>query len=178
MTSPVDDKRSPVMSLSVFDLNALVETMIGEMKTLHQAYRFCKQASQPVWVNADKYKIIQVLINYLTNAVNFSPSCSQITVEVINDDDNVTVAIRDQGVGVPAGQEQQIFQKFYRGDDKAVRQKNSKGLGLYLVKNIIRQHGGSVSAERGESGGSVFYFSLPVYKNNGVGTAQWLLTGS
>lgn len=166
LSTSLDEKRSPQYNLTVFDLNELIEIMINEMKTLHTGNRFCKLAAMPVWVKADKYKIIQVLINYFTNAVNFSPPSSQITVETAIKNNSVEVAVRDQGVGIPCGQEDKIFQRFYKCDQKAVRQKNSKGLGLYLVKSIIQEHGGSVRAQRGEGCGSVFYFSLPLHKDN------------
>jgi len=166
LSSSLDEKRLPQYNLTVFDLNELIEIMINEMKTLHTGNRFCKLAAMPVWVKADKYKIIQVLINYITNAVNFSPPSSQITVETAIKNNSVEVAVRDQGVGIPYGQEGKIFQRFYKCDQKAVRQKNSKGLGLYLVKNIIQEHGGFVRAERSKGCGSVFYFSLPLHKVN------------
>ncbi len=166
LSSSLDEKRLPQYNLTVFDLNELIEIMITEMKTLHTGNRFCKRAAMPVWVKADKYKIIQVLINYFTNAVNFSPPSSQITVETAIKNNIVEVAVRDQGIGIPCGQEDKIFQRFYKCDQKAVRQKNSKGLGLYLVKSIIQEHGGTVRAEKGGDCGSVFYFSLPLHRDN------------
>jgi two-component system CheB/CheR fusion protein len=166
LSSSLDEKRLPQNNLTVFDLNELIDTIVGEMKTLYTGNRFCKPAAMPVWVKADKYKIIQVLINYFTNAVNFSPPSSHITVCVSIRNNHVEVAVHDQGIGVPAGQEQNIFQRFYKCEQKAVRQKNSKGLGLYLVKNIIQEHGGTVRAEKGEDCGSVFYFTLPLHRDN------------
>jgi two-component system sensor histidine kinase VicK len=164
LTSSVDEHRRSEMNRTIFDLDELIDIMISEMKTLHPGYRFCKQSEPEIWVKADKYKIVQVLINYLTNAVNFSPKSSQITISAMTTATCVEIAVRDQGIGIPAGQESQLFQKFYQADHSAVRQKNSKGLGLYLVKKIIKAHDGTVRAERGRDGGSVFYFSLPVHQ--------------
>jgi len=166
LSSSLDEKRLPQNNLTVFDLNELIDTVVGEMKTLHSGNRFCKPAAMPVWVKADKYKIIQVLINYFTNAVNFSPPLSNINVCSTLKNNYVEVAVHDLGVGVPEGQEQAIFQRFYKCEQKAIRQKNSKGLGLFLVKNIIQEHGGTVRAEKGANCGSVFYFSLPLYSDN------------
>jgi two-component system sensor histidine kinase VicK len=163
LTTPITSPGASQNSHTVFEIGELVDIMINEMRTLHTGYRFYKLATEPVWVRANKYKIVQVLINYLTNAVNFSPRSSQIVISINKIDGQVEVAIRDQGIGIPEGQEQQIFQKFYRCDAKAIRQKNSKGLGLFLVKKIIQEHRGTVRAERVRDGGSVFYFSLPVH---------------
>ncbi|WP_374950104.1 ATP-binding protein [Mucilaginibacter sp.] len=163
LASPVNDKRQREMNRTVFDLDDLIDIIISEMKLVYPGHRFIKQEGGPVLVKADKYKIVQVFINYLTNAVNFSPQSSQIAIQVSAVEAYVVVSVQDQGIGIPPGQEEQIFQKFYRSDLKSVRQKNSKGLGLYLVKQIIGEHNGAVRAERGKEGGSVFYFSLPVY---------------
>jgi two-component system sensor histidine kinase VicK len=165
LTSSVDEHRRSEMNLTVFDLDELIDIMISEMKTLHPGYRFSKQSEPKIMVKADKYKIVQVLINYLTNAVNFSPKSSQITIGTMTTASCVEIAVKDQGIGIPAGHERQLFQKFYQADQCAARQKNSKGLGLYLVKKIIKEHDGMVRAEKGRDGGSVFYFSLPVHKD-------------
>jgi two-component system sensor histidine kinase VicK len=165
LNSSQDDQRVRQLNLTVFDIHELIDIVVGEMKTIHSSYRFYRDLSEPVCVRADKYQIIQVLINYITNAVNFSPTCSHIKVKTSFVNDQIEVSVHDQGISIPCGQEQQVFQKFYRCDQKAVRQKNSKGLGLYLVKKIIQDHEGSVRAERGSEGGSVFYFTLPVFED-------------
>ncbi len=163
---PVDELRAPKLNFSFFDLDELIDTVILEMRTLYPGYRFCKRCAVSAGVKADKYKIIQVFINYLTNAVKFSAPASQILITTEITGEYIEVSVHDRGVGIPAGQESRIFQKFYRADQKSTRPKNSKGLGLYLVKNIIETHGGSVKAERGVNGGAVFSFSLPVYTKN------------
>lgn len=159
-----DELRVKQLNLSVFNIHTVVDMVINEMKTLYTSYRFYKEPGEPLMVRADKYQIVQVLINYITNAVNFSPTCSNVKVSVSYVNGEVEVAVHDQGIGIPLGQEQQLFQRFYRCDQKAVRQKNSKGLGLYLVKKIITEHYGAVRAERGHDGGAVFYFTLPMHE--------------
>jgi two-component system sensor histidine kinase VicK len=163
LTSPVNDLREGEPNRTVFCLDDLICILLSEMKMLHPGYRFIKQNEAKVLVRADKYKIVQVFINYLTNAVKFSPPASRITISTVTTNTCLEVAIRDQGIGIPAGQEAQLFQKFYQGDTRSIRKKNSKGLGLYLVKKIITEHDGTVRAEKGCDGGSVFYFSLPIY---------------
>ena len=159
-----DDQRVNQLNTSLFDLNQLMDFMLTEMRTLHPYYRFNKAASGRVWVEADKFKIIQVLINFLTNAVKFSPRSSLIFINTYIKGSFVEVAISDEGIGVPKDQLIKIFQKFYRSDVKNASNRNSKGLGLYLVKEIIQQHGGSVRAERRPGGGSIFYFTLSLSK--------------
>jgi two-component system sensor histidine kinase VicK len=164
LNSPVNDLRHCEPNKMVFCMDDLINTMITEMKMLYPGYRFVKQNDAKILVKADKYKIVQVLINYLTNAVSFSPQASRITISSSITCSCVEIAVRDQGIGIPAGQERLLFEKFYQGDSRSLRRKNSKGLGLYLVKKIISEHQGKVRAEKGGDGGSVFYFSLPVYQ--------------
>ncbi|MDB4903589.1 MAG: hypothetical protein JWQ63_2870 [Mucilaginibacter sp.] len=150
------------LDVSKFDLDQLIDIMVDEIKTLHRDHYFIKQPYQPVWINADKFRIIQVLTNYLTNAANFSPKSSVITTNILKKNTHVEVSVQDQGLGVPEDEAQKIFQKFYRSDHNGTQHKSGKGLGLYLVKEIIQQHGGTVRVEKGKERGSVFYFTIPL----------------
>lgn len=164
LSTPCNENRERELNYTVFDINDLIETIVGEMKTMHQSYRFNKEPGITILVRADKYQIVQVLINYINNAVNFSPPCSQIKIEVLRHEKTVEIGVHDPGIGIPCGQEKYLFQRSYNLNSNAVRLKNSKGLGLYIVKKIINQHKGLVRAERGIEGGSVFYFSLPLHQ--------------
>lgn len=168
LSPAVNEDRKREINFQVFDLDELATIITGEMKTSHPAYHFSKCGAGKILVKADKYKIVQVLINYLTNAVKFSPVGSQIMLTLSANGSFAEVAIKDQGKGIPAGLEQRIFRKFFRCDTDAGRGKNSKGLGLYLVKKIIDEHGGAVKAGNNAEGGAVFYFSLPIYQAGGA----------
>ena len=156
-----DEYRIKQLIVAEFDLDQLIDIMIEEFELMHPNHRFIKPSHVPVWVNADKFKIIQVLSNYLTNAVNFSPKSSQITINILKKDTHVVVSVRDQGIGIHEDQVHTIFNKFYRSAHNSNLHKSGKGLGLFLVKQIIQQHGGTVGVEKGEEQGSVFYFTIP-----------------
>jgi|GEM_PF-3389113 len=165
------EDRSVQLNYSLFDINDLVDTVLGEMKILYPGQRFCKYpTADSILVRGDKYKIIQVLINYLTNAAKFSPPCSHININIDCTENDVEVSVHDEGVGINEENSQALFQKFYQCNQKSVRQKNSKGLGLYIVKSIIQKHGGTVKAENGKDGGAVFSFSLPLNQQNKFNT--------
>lgn len=160
--SASDGDKPEQLNFCLFDLNSVIDSVLGEMRILYTGHRFCKNNNNDaVMVRGDKYKIMQVLINYFTNAAKFSPQCSHITVSINRTDTDVEVSVHDQGIGINQEDGRQLFQKFCQSSQKSVRQKNSKGLGLYIVKNIIQKHGGTVRAENGKNGGAVFYFSLP-----------------
>lgn len=150
-----------------FNLRQLIESIVTEVKTMYSSHRFSTNLPTEILVRADKYKILQVLVNYLTNAVSYSPHASLVCVNAMIAHGFVVVSVHDQGIGVPAGAEEQIFEKFYRGTCFKQSSSRNRGLGLYLVKQIITQHGGEVKAEKGELKGSVFTFTLPVSFHGG-----------
>lgn len=153
--------RQQQLNTSVFDLNKLVDVLITEMGLVHRYHHFVKMNHRPCLVKADKFKIIQVFINYITNAVTHSPMGTQITIALVIGLNAVEVSVTDRGAGIPMGSEELIFEKYYSGAAKE-KSRHNKGLGLYLVKNIVERHGGEVRATRNNSCGSSFYFSLPV----------------
>lgn len=170
--SPSTSEESPAqLNFSLFDINDLIDTVLGEMRILYPGHRFCKYpTADSIFIRGDKYKITQVLINYITNAAKFSPPCSHINVNINRNENDVEISVHDEGVGINEENSQALFQKFYQCNQKSVRQKNSKGLGLYIVKSIIQKHGGTVKAENGKNGGAVFSFSLPLSQQSKFNT--------
>jgi signal transduction histidine kinase len=88
----------------------------------------------------------------------------KIEVKLIRKGDYLIFSIKDNGVGIPAGQHQHIFERFFRSDNIVRHQTEGTGLGLYIAKNIIEQSGGKIWFESVENVGSVFNFSLPVLR--------------
>jgi signal transduction histidine kinase len=115
----------------------------------------------PGAVTMDGSKIKQVVNNLLSNAIKFSPPHSLVTVEARAQPAACTVAVLDQGPGIPAGEMQHLFQDFGRMSVKPTAGEKCTGLGLGICKRIVEAHGGSISAENRREGGCVFRFSLP-----------------
>ena len=159
-----DNGKLQRLNLSVFDLNHLVRQVLEDVTMIHCQHKFINKNSGQAMVRADKYLVMQVLINYLTNAVKYSPKNSEITVEVCVDARDIVVGIADQGEGIPAGLEKRIFEQFFRTGRKCSKDTASRGLGLYLVKQIIERHKGSVWMKSGGEKGSVFFFRLPSHR--------------
>jgi two-component system CheB/CheR fusion protein len=155
-----DNGKFQRLNRSVFDLNQVVRQVLNDLTMIHRQHKFINKNSGQAMVSADKYQVMQVLINYLTNAVKYSPKYSEITVEVCVDESDIVVGITDQGEGIPAGLENRIFEQFFRTGRHA-KDTAGRGLGLYLVKQIIERHQGSVWIKSGGEKGSVFFFSLP-----------------
>lgn len=113
-------------------------------------------------IKIDGLLIEQVLINLLENALKYSPADSEIIVEVHTSDHAMTVQVEDQGFGID-GEEELIFDKFYRGRQSVG--KAGHGLGLSLSAAIINAHGGNIQAHSTESGGARFTFTIPITEN-------------
>jgi len=110
-------------------------------------------------VPMDDVLIEQVLVNLLDNALKYTPAGSPIEIIATATDQNVTVEVADHGPGLPPGEEDRIFEKFYRAQPAAGR---GAGLGLAICRGILRAHGGRIWAQNLPGGGVAFLFTLPL----------------
>jgi two-component system sensor histidine kinase VicK len=113
-------------------------------------------------VSGDEDKLRQVLLNLVDNAVKYSPDGGRIQIEVEQRDSGLRIAVRDQGLGIPHGEEQRIFGKFYRVDPQQSRGVGGTGLGLYISRELVRRMEGRVSVSSQEGQGSTFVVDLPL----------------
>ncbi|NJK68052.1 MAG: PAS domain-containing protein [Microcoleus sp. CSU_2_2] len=113
-----------------------------------------------IWAEPDR--IIQTLVNFLSNAIKFSPPGSTVTLRVQAMVDRVLFEVKDRGRGIPADKLETIFGRFQQVDASDSRQKGGTGLGLAICRSIVQQHGGRIWAESVVGEGSSFYFTLPV----------------
>lgn len=113
-------------------------------------------------VYVDAVMIEQVLVNLLENAAKYTPPASPIEISAERSAFTVTVSVADRGPGIPCGQEERLFQKFYRVQGEAAQ--SGVGLGLAICKAIVEAHGGWIRAKNRGTGGAIFSFSLPQEK--------------
>jgi PAS domain S-box-containing protein len=114
-------------------------------------------------LRADPRRVKQILVNLLNNAVKFTPSGGQVTLEVRADREKgrVELSVRDTGIGISAADQQRLFQPFTQLDNSLTRNYEGTGLGLALVKRLVDLHGGTISLESEPGQGSRFTVSLP-----------------
>lgn len=112
-------------------------------------------------ISFDDIRIEQVLINFLTNAIKYSPENNQVIVTTFVDDDEVKVSVTDFGIGIPDFKQDAVFRKFYRVEESSV-QFQGMGIGLYICSEIIKQHHGTIGLSSKLEEGSTFYFTLPL----------------
>ncbi|MBI5304867.1 MAG: HAMP domain-containing protein [Chloroflexi bacterium] len=116
-------------------------------------------------VMADPDRVEQILINLMTNAVQYSPSGGAITVYARRLDPFVEIGVVDTGIGIGAEHLPHIFERFYRVDKSRARQSGGAGIGLTIARHLVYAHGGEIWAESPGAGqGTAFRFTLPIYE--------------
>jgi two-component system phosphate regulon sensor histidine kinase PhoR len=110
---------------------------------------------------ADRFRLEQMLINLLDNALKYTDR-GEITISLAARDDAVTIEVRDTGIGIPEEHHARIFERFYVVDKSRSRRLGGTGLGLSIVKHIVRLHGGTIELESGPGRGTAFIVTLPV----------------
>jgi len=109
----------------------------------------------------DSDKLHQIFTNLISNALKFSPDGGEIELGAENRSDEILFTCRDTGIGIPEVERERIFEKFYQVDSSATRRFGGAGLGLSIVQEIVRLHGGQIWVESTPGHGSTFFFSLP-----------------
>src|SRR5439155_18821982 len=100
------------------------------------------------------------LRNLVANAVTYAPETSTIHIDAIRSDERVTIAVSDEGPGIPEEDLPRVFERFYRVDKSRARDPGGTGLGLAIVKHLIELHGGTVRVENRPGGGAKFTIAL------------------
>ncbi|GEM_PF-3020894 len=121
-------------------------------------------ASSPniILVSADRGRLIQVLINLMANAINFTPAEGSVTLAATADDTMATITVIDTGIGVHEDEQVRIFERFYRSS--RIKTKGGMGLGLSIAKALVELHGGAISVKSHPGEGSSFSFTIPLAK--------------
>ncbi len=148
-----------------FSLNQLaIETVedILYTNTKHQINLYHDFQS---YVFGDKDRIGQVMINFLTNAIKYSPDNNKIDVSIHKTTSgHVAFTVRDYGIGIDKEEQEKIFERFYRAKGKEEQTYPGFGIGLFIAKEFVEKHGGHVLVESKKGNGSVFTFTLPIFK--------------
>lgn len=146
------------------DLTALIRETCGEMNVRGKRYQIRMDDSRVrdgIYVEADRQKLKEALINIIDNAIKYASVHSEVSVEAVPDKKGmVTVRIEDQGEGIPPEHLERIFEPFYRVPGSASQDRGSAGLGLSIVRSIVDKHGGTVTAASRPQEGTVVTIQL------------------
>jgi len=127
----------------------------------HQRHSLQSSSDLPT-LYADPEKLEKILYNLLSNACKFSPEGASITLRASHDDDHALISVSDTGIGIRADQLPHIFDRFYQADGSASREYEGTGIGLWLVKELVNLHGGTIHVESVYGKGATFTFTLPI----------------
>jgi len=141
-------------------VTAIAEEFRGQAEQNGFQYSVDIEADLPeLLVDADALR--QVLLNLLTNALKYSDRTRSISVRVFSTSSEVAIEVRDQGIGIAAKEQSRVFEDFYRVDTRVTASRSGLGLGLTLVRALVRAHGGRVSLESELNKGACFTVWLP-----------------
>ncbi|WP_316794941.1 PAS domain-containing protein [Pedobacter agri] len=143
-----------------FDLSLLLNEIEEEFNVVVNSHQFVFKTVQ-IYVNADREKIGQVINNFISNAVKYSPIGSTIEISCHIDNQSAIVLVRDEGIGIMPEDQHQLFERYYRVLNQP-QTVSGFGIGLYLCAEIIERHHGKIWLESEINQGSTFYFSLPI----------------
>lgn len=150
-------------NLEVFDLRKMLQDTVDTFQWSAETHKVIASLGEiRAYIQGDKQRIEQAVLNFLTNAIKYSPRADTVYLNLSISNEEVRVSVKDEGIGLTPGQQEQLFTRFYRAEDtKGI---NGLGLGLYLTKQIIDRHNGSIDVSSVYGKGSEFSFTLPLIK--------------
>ncbi len=155
--------REPIRSLEEVDLRELAGEAI-ELVTARAAAKEVELELAPgdsPDIRGDAEGLLRLLVNLLDNAIKYNRPGGQVSIALDQAGDEVVLAVRDTGIGIPAAHLPRIFERFYRVDSGRAREEGGTGLGLAIVKHVALAHGGRVEVESVAGSGSTFRIHLP-----------------
>ncbi len=145
-----------------FNLYELIGSIIDETAIINNSHTITFTGQQDIILYADRDKIGSVLSNLLSNAVKYSGRGHKIYVSATPGSTEVTVAVRDEGIGIKPHDLEKLFERYYRVTNESTQHIAGFGIGLYLSAEIINRHEGRIWAESVPGEGSTFYITLPL----------------
>lgn len=153
-----------LMDVTRFDLAELVVSTAEQMSLLADEKHLAVQSSEceTVEVAGDRFRLKQVIVNLLDNAIKYSPENGEVALKTCADEGQAVLEVADRGPGIPAEALPQIFDRFFRADSVRTHSISGAGLGLSIVRSICLAHGGNVEAINRAEGGCRIVVRLPL----------------
>jgi signal transduction histidine kinase len=139
-------------------ISKIVQDTMADLESLTRTHEVTVHIEDDAVVNLDVVRIRQVLTNLISNAVKFSPEGTPVELTVRRNDNQVQVTVQDQGPGIPEHRVDELFQKFSRLGSET----GGMGLGLWVSRGIVREHGGDLRVADNSIEGCAFVLSLPI----------------
>lgn len=152
-----------LLNYSTFDVVAMIKECVDDVRAQKIKHQIIILDDCPIEIHADRARLEQVVNNFLTNAIKYSPHADEVKISCVVDDGELKVSVQDFGIGIPADKQQFLFDRFYRVQESSVNF-SGLGLGLFISAEIIKRHHGEVGISSEMGKGATFWFSLPLNK--------------
>lgn len=159
-----------VLAKKPINLNDLVTDVVNEQRSDIEAANHTaklKLPRKPITLSADIHMLRMAVENLLSNAIKYTPRGGKITVHLYKEDNNAKIDVEDTGIGIKPSDIGKIFRQFVRLENETSQQVSGTGIGLYLAKNLVELHGGSVDVTSQPGLGSTFTINLPLDNSDG-----------
>jgi len=150
-----------------FNFSDMLSNVVGEMHQMYPSHKLLLENENDINFIGDQFRLEQVVHNFVSNAVKYSPDAKTIEINSRIIDGNIIISVKDYGIGIKSKHLKQLFERYYRADNSSTRF-NGLGLGLYISADIIKRHGGSFWIESKFGEGSVFSFKLPLISSGSI----------
>jgi signal transduction histidine kinase len=145
-----------------FDLAEMVEETVQDVRHTTSKHAIIVNNEFEGKILADKERIAQVIMNFLTNAIKYSPDADRVEVFVQGNRKTATIRVKDYGIGIHKKDHQRIFERFYRVEGRSEQTFPGFGIGLFIASEIIHRHNGTISVKSERGKGAEFTVTLPV----------------
>ncbi|MBY0551341.1 MAG: PAS domain-containing sensor histidine kinase [Candidatus Obscuribacterales bacterium] len=155
------------LNLTKQKVNSIVEESINSLSALARTsdIKITSDIQSDLYVNVDRVRIIQVLVNVLSNALKYSPNGSNVNIYCETEATHTTIFVRDEGPGIPESYQDQIFAAFEQVPGRSTKRAASSGLGLSICKTIVEAHKGAIGVYSSPPDGSRFWIKLPRWRS-------------
>jgi signal transduction histidine kinase len=142
--------------------DTFLSDIVKSVQQFTRTHTICVEGAANTSIIGDSDRLEQVFINLINNAIKYSPHADEVDIQVSATEDRVIVSVQDYGVGIPKEEQSKIFDRFYRVSSKATKEFRGLGMGLYISREIVKYHGGTLTVESCEGKRSTFVVSLPI----------------
>lgn len=139
-----------------FDLSEAVQQVVERHQNILQKRIVKSDITPDILIRGDRFTLLLVVSNLLENAVKYSAEGTEINIELFKKNNRVILKVNDQGVGIPDEEKPKIFDKFYRIGQEDTRKTKGTGLGLFIVKQVLDNHGATIKVRNNQPVGSEF----------------------
>ena len=167
LTAAKLENQSMELALVGINFSSLINDITQKlMESTGQQRYFLQEIEPDIWVNGDRSALISIITNLIENAIKYTSKKETISISLKSADNLAQFIVADNGHGIPDSEKSKIFQKFYRVGNEDTRKTKGTGLGLFLVKELVEMHKGTINVTDYMPQGAVFIVEMPCFKQH------------